>query len=137
MTTTMSVAGAGSLDRLGLVGVGPLDAAPGQPGDDARIEPRREVDVLGGPGRQDRVVDDPPRERWLGQQLGQDGTGFGGGICSHAVASERTDVRNSASLAEPVERCDRSSVTARRVDTALSRDYPRRDGSPAVTDADR
>jgi len=39
--------------------------------------------MLGRARGHDGVMDDPPGEGWFGEQLGQDGTGFGGGISSH------------------------------------------------------
>ena len=62
------LAGTGELDGLRLVEVGALDPAPRQAGHDARVEPARELPVLGGPGRQDGVMDDAAADRRLGQQ---------------------------------------------------------------------
>ena len=89
------------LDRLGLVAVGPLDAARRESGDDPRVQPRREFAEVGRPRRDDRVVDDAPRHRWLGQDLGEDGLGVGGGVGAHSMASDSTDVRFPASLQQP------------------------------------
>ena len=94
------LAAMGDLDRRRLVGVRPGDAAPSETVDDPRIEPVGEVREVRGAGGQDGVVDHAPGDGRLVQQAGQDGLGLGGGIGAHVGASERTDVRNGASLAD-------------------------------------
>ena len=71
------------LDRLRLVRVRSVDATGGEPGHDPGIEPVREIRVLGRTGRQDLVMDDAPRDRWLVEQSGEDGVRGGGGVGSH------------------------------------------------------
>ena len=75
--------GVDRLDRLRLVGIGPRDATRSEPRHDPWIEPVREVGVFRRPCRQQRVMDDPAGERRFGEQLGQDGSGLGGGVGAH------------------------------------------------------
>ena len=77
------LAAMGDLDRRRLVGVRPGDPAPAEAVDDARIQPAGEVREVRGTCRQDGVVDHAPGDRRLGEQVGQDGLGLGGGVGAH------------------------------------------------------
>ena len=88
--------GMDDLDRFGLVGVRPGDAATRESGHDPRVEPVGELGEVGRSRGQDGVVDDASCDRWLIEQAGQDGTGLGGGVGSHVGCLwKRTDVRNA------------------------------------------
>ena len=132
------------LDRLGLVDVRPLDAAPGEPGPDPGIEPVGPVAVDRLARGDDLVVEDATGERRLLEQLVEDGSGRGGGVRAHAGsrAANRTHDRIAPKSTRP---CDRG-VTARvsrpraaamsrhvnrssgcRLTTGIGRSYPRAD----------
>ena len=131
MTTTKSWPARASSSASAWWTYGRSIAAPRQAGDDPRIEPVREVAERGRPGRQHRVVDDAAGHRRLLEQGVEDRRGVVGGVGAHRTASNRTHVRNAASLADD----RRPVVTARlshvdRVDTARKRSYARSNGSP-------
>ena len=71
------------IDRLRLVAVQPIDAAPLEAGHDPRVEPRRHRCVHGLARRDDGVVDDPAGQGRLVEEAGQDRRRVGRGIGAH------------------------------------------------------
>ena len=87
------LAGVDRLHRLGLVDVRPVDAARRQARHDPAVQPGRKGPECRRPCRDDRVMDDAPGQRRLGQQVREDGLRAGGGVGAHRTASNSTDVR--------------------------------------------
>jgi hypothetical protein len=92
------LAGSNGLYRLGLMAIQAGDASRTEAGHDARIEPLRHRDEVGGPGRDRRAMDDAAGERRFGQDLGQHSLDAGRLVVAHRRTSNRTSVRIVATV---------------------------------------